>query len=211
MNKARPKYRDYDVYEVLDELVTIKDKDNQVEWLSTNFRDHQPLQYILKFNYCRTIVSRLPDGEPPFNKGETDGPTPASLWSYLRSFPLIVVSQQSQKLKMMQVERIFIEMLEAIEPKEAEMLCLAKDRQLESRWALDVNVFKRAFPQLAIQDAVMPKIEPAVEPTAEEKADKMLEEAKALKAAAKEYNAKARDLEKEAKAILEAVDESEAE
>ena len=82
------KSRDYDVFEILNELATIKNESNRIEWLQTNFSDHQPLRYILKMNYCGTIQSILPEGEPPFNKGETDGPTPASLWSYLKVFPI---------------------------------------------------------------------------------------------------------------------------
>jgi len=194
------KPRDMDVYEIFDELTDIKDRSNKIEWLRDRFYDHTPLHRIVKMNYCNTIVSMLPPGEPPFNKGQTDGPVPASLWSYVRVFPSIVRSAQSIKMRPVQIEKIFIEMLEAVEPKEAEMICLAKDRQLESRWDIDVDLFKQAFPQLNIQDAEMPEIK---EPTAEEKINDMLERAKTLKAKAKEMTSEARELEKNAKKLME--------
>ena len=193
------KPRDMDVYEIFNELANIKDRSNKIEWLRDKFYDHTPLHRIVKMNYCNTIISMLPEGEPPFNKGATDGPTPASLWSYLKMFPVIVRSAQSVKMKASQIERVFIEMLEAVEPKEAETVCLAKDRQLESRWDIDVDMFKQAFPQLNIQDTDMPAQKPI---SLEDKISNMLDRAKELKAKAKEMTTEARQLEKDAKNLM---------
>ena len=193
------KSRDYDVYEILEELGTIKADSNKVEWLQTNFGDHQPLRYALKMNYCGTIQSILPEGEPPFTKEETDGPTPASLWAYLKIFPMIVRSAQSAKMTMIRIEQLFVEMLEAIPPKEAEMICLAKDRKLEERFDISLDMVNKAFPGLITQSAEMPEIVP---PTAEERAEKLMDGAKALRTQAKELQSQARELETEAKALL---------
>ena len=193
------KSRDYDVYEILNELATIKSRSNKIEWLKTNFADHKPLRYALKMNYCGTIQTILPEGEPPFNKGETDGPTPASLWSYIKIFPMVVRSAQSAKMTMIRIEQLFVEMLEAIEPKEAEMICLAKDRKLEERFEIDLEMVKAAFPDLITQSADMPEIVP---PTPEERAEKLMDGAKALKTQIKELQAQAKEFEKEAKELL---------
>ena len=193
------KPRDMDIFEIFDKLDTITDRGNKIEYLRDKFFDHIPLHRIVKMNYCNTIESMLPAGEPPFNKGETDGPTPSSLWNYIRQFPVIVKSAQSMKMKASQIERIFIEMLESIEPKEAEMVCLAKDRQLESRWALDIDMFKEAFPQLNITDADMPA---PIVLSVEEQISLKLDRVKTLKASAKEMTAQAKQLEKEAKALM---------
>ena len=193
------KSRDYDVNEILDELGKIKAQSNKVEWLQTNFGDHQPLRYMLMMNYCGTIQSILPEGEPPFTKGETDGPTPASLWSYLKIFPMIVRSAQSAKMTMMRIEQLFVEMLEAIPPKEAELVCLAKDRKLEERFDISLAIVNKAFPGMIKLSADMPEIVP---PTAEERAEKLMDGAKALRTQAKELTAQAKELETEAKELL---------
>lgn len=193
------KSRDYDVFEILEELGTIKAESNRVEWLQTNFGDHQPLRYILKMNYCGSIQSILPEGEPPFTKGDTDGPTPASLWSYLKTFPLVVRSAQSAKMTMMRIEQLFVEMLEAIPVKEAELLCLAKDRMLEERYDISLDLINKAFPGLVVQSADMPEIVP---PTPEERAEKLMDGAKSLRTQAKELQAQAKELETEAKSLL---------
>jgi len=201
------KSRDYDVFEILNELATIKNESNRIEWLQTNFSDHQPLRYILKMNYCGSIQSILPEGEPPFTKGETDGPTPASLWSYLKIFPMIVRSAQSAKMTMMRIEQLFVEMLEAIPPKEAELVCLAKDRKLEERFDISLDVVTKAFPDLVTQSADMPEIVP---PTPEERAEKLMDGAKALRTQARELTAQAKELETEAKALLKEAPQNEA-
>ena len=193
------KSRDYDVFEILKELDTIKDTSNKIEWLRDNFSDHQPLYYILKMNYCGTIQSVLPEGEPPFTKGDTDGPTPASLWSYLKVFPMIVRSAQSQKMPMMRIEQLFIEMLEAIEVAEAEMLCLAKDRKLEERFGITRELVVAAFPQLIAQPAEMPEVTP---PSPEARAESLMSAAKQMKEQAKKLNSEAKDMEKEAKLLM---------
>jgi Glu-tRNA(Gln) amidotransferase subunit E-like FAD-binding protein len=203
MNNAKP--RDMDVYEILTDLEKIKEHKNKVEWLSSNFKDHQPLMYILKMNYCSSIVSVLPEGIPPFNSGETDGPTPAGLWQYLRVFPTFVRSVQSSKMKMLQIEQIFIEMLEAIEPKEAELVCLAKDRKLEEKYLIDVDLVTEAFPGLIQQKAETPKIKPL---SPEDRASELLETAKDLEKKAKELNTEAREYRNEAKELMKMVKEN---
>ena len=199
MQNIKP--RDYQVNEIFQEVQEIKSFDNQVEHLQTKFSDHVPLQRILKMNFCDTIVSMLPEGTPPFNREEADGPQPSSLWSYLQVFPTIVRSAQSVKMKPLQIERVFIEMLEAVDVTEADTICLAKDKKLQTKYpALTLDLVTRAFPGLI---ASAKTYEEPVEISDEDKATRMLDEAKALKAKAKEYNAKAKELTAEAKKLVE--------
>lgn len=202
------KPRDQQVFEILTELGKIKSEKNKIEWLKDNFSDHTPLQYILKFNYCASVVSVLPEGQPPFDQTESDGPAKASLWQYLNVFPVFVRSPQSQKMKMVQIERVFIEMLEAIEKEEAELVCLAKDRKLEERFDITRSVVDEAFPNLVVSSAEMPVIKPI---TPEERADNLLTTAKELKARAKELQLEAREYEKEAKELLKVVKDAKSE
>jgi hypothetical protein len=186
-----------DVYEILDDLEKIKDRDNKIEWLRENYRDHKPLEYIIRFNYDKNIVSMLPSGEPPFNKEEIDGPSRSSLWNYLQMFPVIVKSAQSSKMRMIQIEKIFIEMLESVSTKEAELVCMAKDRMLESKYSIDLEMFEEAF-NLGLIPAKMPEIIPK---SPEELATEMLMKAASLKEKSKAMAAQAKELETEAKKL----------
>lgn len=203
MNSAKP--NDQQVFEVLEDLRKITSEDNKVEYLRDNFNGHRPLHYILKMNYCSNIASMLPDGTPPYTKNETDGPTSASLWQYLNVFPVFVRSAQSSKMKMLQIENTFIEMLEAVEPEEAEVVCLAKDRKLEQKYDISLSLIDKAFPGLITHAAEMPEIKPV---TPEERANSLLETAKDLRAKARELQTEAREMEKEAKELLEDSDDT---
>ena len=189
------------VFEILKEISAIKSKDLQVEMLRTKYADHIPLLRILKMNFCDTIVSVLPEDAPPFNREKIDGPSKASLWPYVKHFPLFVRSGASSKMKALQIERIFIEMLEAIDVEEAEMFILAKDKKLTTIYDVSLNVVREAFPQLNIVSAEPPKVM-----TPEEKAASLIAQSEELKAKAKALNEEAKEKASYAKELLKSAE-----
>jgi len=143
---------DYQVFEILEELEKIESFDNRVELLQTKFKGHTPLLRLLKMNFCKSIVSVFPTGTPPFNREESDGPERAALWSYVRHFPIFVRSGKSAGMRALQREKIFIEMLEAIDSKEADLVCAAKDGKLEESYpSVTLDLVTTAFPELKIE------------------------------------------------------------
>ena len=196
MNNIKP--QDMQVFEILNEISDLQDDNLKVQLLKTKYYDHTPLHRILKMNFCKTIVPMLPEGTPPYNRNENaDGPNQSSLWQFIRVFPVIVKSQQSVKMKSLQIENMFIEMLEAVDSKEADVICLAKDKNLETLYQVSCDIVTKAFPMLNIKDTG--KV--VEEPSDEDKAMNMLERAERLKAQAKDFNAQAKDLIKKAKEL----------
>ena len=196
MNNIKP--QDMQVFEILNEISDLQDDNLKVQLLKTKYYDHTPLHRILKMNFCKTIVPMLPEGTPPYNRNENaDGPNQSSLWQFIRVFPVIVKSQQSVKMKSLQIENMFIEMLEAVDSKEADVICLAKDKNLETQYQVSCDVVTKAFPMLNIKDTG--KV--VEEPSDEDKAMNMLERAERLKSQAKDFNAQAKDLIKKAKEL----------
>lgn len=193
--------KDMQVFEILEEISKIKNDELKIEILREKYSDHIPLLRILKMNYCESIVSMLPEGIPPFNREKIDGPSKSSLWLYVKHFPMFVRSGASAKMKMLQIERIFIEMLEALDVAEADVVCFAKDKVLQNKWNISVEVVQRAFPQLQIVNANstnVPKksnVEKAADLT--ELADYKKELAKKLTDEAKELLSQAKSLAKE--------------
>ena len=146
------KLKDMQVFEILTKLEEISGRTNKINYLK-QFNDHVPLKYVLKFNYCKTIKSIIPEGQPPFNDTADDGPARSSLWQYLNVFPTFVESKQSMQIKPLQRERVFIEMLEAIAVEEAKMIILAKDRELEKLYpSLTIDIARESFPDMNIQN-----------------------------------------------------------
>jgi hypothetical protein len=193
MKEKIMKTRDYQVWEVLDEIEKLETDMARVDRLR-DFSDHTPLQYMLKWNFCETVRSLLPEGTPPYNNDQTDGPSPASLWSYLKVFPRFVDCPEGNSTSALQRERMFIEMLEAVDVDEAAMICLMKDGNYNG---IDLSVVNTAFPDLITNPNAK-----VIEKTSEERAEEMKLYAEQLKKQAKELNSQARQLTAEAKDLL---------
>lgn len=188
------KSRDMQVFEIL-EAVSNLPKEQQAQELR-KYQDHTPLQYILKWNFDESIVSVLPEGSPPHNSAEEDGPPQQSLWGALQLFPAFVKSGASAKMQMIQIEKQFIDLLEHLEPKEARVVVLAKDGELQEVYPIGVDVISEAFPDLISRPAQI-----VVEETPEQKAAKLMKLAEQKKEQAKRLNAEAKELTKEAKTL----------
>ena len=76
------KPQDMQVFEILGELDACTTKQRKVDLIRTKYNNHTPLQYILRWNFDKSINSLLPEGEPPFDKEEKDGDSPQNLWSF---------------------------------------------------------------------------------------------------------------------------------
>lgn len=190
--------RDMQVNEILDEVSVLKSDQQKIELLKTKYSDHVPLHRVLKMNFCDTIIPVLPEGIPPFNREKQDGPNLSSLWAYAKNFAYFVKSAQSVNMKPLQIEKIFIEMLEAIDVEEADMICLAKDKKLTDKWNISVDVVKAAFPQLNITNKVPvpPPTPEQIEKNRQATIQLLKDRAKKLQEEAKELLAQARELEK---------------
>jgi hypothetical protein len=192
------KAKDMQVFEILEEFDKTVGRSQKVNYLK-EYREHTPLTYVLKFNYCDTIKSLIPEGRPPFNDEPDDGPSKASLWQYLNVFPNFVQSNQAAQVKPLQREKLFIEMLEAIAVEEANMIILAKDRELEKLYpSLDIGIVREAFPDLQIQTQ-----QEAKEQSEEEKKADILAVIQDKKEQLKSLQTEIKDLTKEAKAYSE--------
>lgn len=192
------KARDMQVSEILSEISKLSTDEQKISILKEKYYDHTPLHRILKMSYCHTIVPMVPEGTPPFNANpDADGPNHSSLWEYIRIFPVIVRSAQSIKMRPIQIERMFIEMLEAIDPKESDIVCMAKDKLIEKEFKISSDVVKTAFPMLNILSSP----EPPIEKTPDEIASDYINLAEHKKTQAKLLNQEAKDLIKKAKEL----------
>lgn len=195
--------KDMQVFEILNEVSAVKSDALKIELLQTKYSDHTPLLRVLKMNFCDTIISTLPEGAPPLNREKIDGPSKASLWSYIKHFPIFVRSGASANMRPLQIERIFIEMLEAIDVEEADMFLLAKDKQLTNKWNISLEVVREAFPNLNITTQA-----PKRAKTVEERIAELTELAEFKKNEARRLNEEARKLLADAKALSKEVEEN---
>ena len=134
------------VSEILDKFEVAKTREEKIAVLKGNVND--PLLVLLRLNYDHMLKMDLPEGEPPFRK-DIDKPigySESSLQLELRRF--YVWLEPKTNLPKIKKESLFVNMLEGIHWTEAEALCLAKDRKLQTKYkSLKEDIVREAFPQ----------------------------------------------------------------
>lgn len=89
------------------------------------------LRDVLKGSFDDNIEFLLPEGRPPFTEDDAPaGYTPSSLYNQTKIFRYFVKGGPGEQLSPMKRENMFIQILESIHPKEAELLLLMKDKKL---------------------------------------------------------------------------------
>jgi hypothetical protein len=115
-----------------------------------NQYNNDVVRTILRFNYDYNLKFSLPEGEPPFNK-ITDQPIgyhQTTLQQELRRM-YIWVNTADQNLSQLKRESLFINMLEGLHYTEAEIICMVKDRKLESKYpSITYELVNEAYPGL---------------------------------------------------------------
>lgn len=134
------------VFEILDLASKQRTNAKKVEVLQQYRND--ALTAVLIWNYDESVISMLPDGEVPFNKNDvpvgTDHTSLRREWKNLYHF----VKGGNDSLSKTRRESMFIQMLEGLHPSEAEILCLIKDKSLQSKFKLTKSVVEQAFPDI---------------------------------------------------------------
>ena len=134
------------VAEVLDAVHKQKTKDKKIEVLRQY--DSKALRYCLIWNYDESLKSALPEGEVPYTPNPA--PTPeaqsklASEYKTLYNF----IEGGNYDINNTRREVLFIQLLEALAPDEAEVLCLVKDKKLAKKYRVSFPVVKEAYPDI---------------------------------------------------------------
>ena len=134
------------VHEVLDAVSKQKTKQKKIDVLREY--DSKALRYCLIWNYDESLKSALPDGDVPYTPN--DAPTPeaqSKLASEYRTLYNFIVGG-NYDINNTRREVLFIQLLEALDPNEAEILCLVKDKKLAKKYRCSFPVVKEAFPDI---------------------------------------------------------------
>ena len=106
-----------------------------------------PLKELLKYAFHPDIKFLLPEGAPPFKTvGSPNEHNPTYLYNNIRKFYLFVEGGH-EGLTTLRREQLFIQLLEELHPKEAEVVIQVKDKKLKYR-GLTYKLVKETFPDL---------------------------------------------------------------
>ena len=130
---------------ILEDVAKAKNKKEKKEVLLKH-GDNGALKEILKYTYDPNIKFLLPPGNPPYKSVVDETENPTYLYGLVRKLYLFVEGG-NPNLKSQRREYLFIELLESIHPKEAEILLQVKDKKLKCN-GLTYNLVKETFPRL---------------------------------------------------------------
>ena len=160
------------IFEILDLVNAQKTNAKKVEVLQ-NY-EHESIKTIFVWNYDSSVISLLPPGPVPYGEtnaqttfagtlseniakeaagGESatgqdlDGRNKTSIRHEYQNFYHFVKGGNNE-LSTTRREMIFINMLQGLHPKEAEVLCLVKDKDLESKYSVSIDQVKQAYPNM---------------------------------------------------------------
>ena len=130
---------------ILADVAKAKNKKEKKEILLKH-GNNGALREILKYTYDPNIKFLLPPGDPPYNSVVDETENPTYLYGLIRKLYLFVEGG-NPNLKSQRREYLFIELLESVHPKEAEILLQMKDKKLKCN-GLTYNLVKETFPKL---------------------------------------------------------------
>ena len=160
------------VFEVLELASKQRTKAKKVEVLQEY--EHDALKAIFIWNFDETVVSLVPEGEVPYGdiedqsvysgslsenleketKGgesatgqDLDGRGKTSLrreWQNLYHY----IKGGNDSLTKTRREMMFINLLRGLHPKESQVLCLVKDKVLQTKYKITKDVVETAYPDI---------------------------------------------------------------
>ena len=134
------------VHEILELVDSQRTKAKKIQILQEY--DDLALKAILIWNFDPTAISVMPEGPVPYKENEvpvgTDHTSLRREWKNLYHF----VKGGNDRLSSMRRETMFIQLLEGLHPEEAKIICLVKDKNLETKYKITYDMVQQAYPDI---------------------------------------------------------------
>ena len=134
------------IHEVLELASKQRSKAKKIEILQEYSSD--ALKTLFIWNFDDTVISMIPEGNVPYKENEvpvgTDHTSLRREYKHLYNF----VKGGNDSLSSLRRETMFIQILEGLHPEEAKVLCLVKDKALQSKYKITYDVAQQAYPDI---------------------------------------------------------------
>jgi hypothetical protein len=160
------------IFEILDLASKQRSNAKKIEVLKTY--EHDSLKTILIWNFDETVISLLPEGDVPYGDlkdqnvysgnlsdnliREANGGEAATMQdlegrgrtSLRREYQNLYhfVKGGNHNLSTTRREMMFINMLQGLHSKESEVLCLVKDKKLQTKYKISLENVKESYPDI---------------------------------------------------------------
>ena len=131
--------------EILRKVSNAKTKAEKIALLQKH--NTNALRQVLIINFDDSVISMLPEGDVPYTPNDAPvGTDHTRLESEYKGLYRFVKGGQD-KLPSLKRETMFVQLLEGLSAEEAELLCLAKDKKITSKYKrITKAVVQEAFP-----------------------------------------------------------------
>ena len=134
------------LHEIFELTSKQRTKAKKVEILQEYAND--AMKSIFIWNFDETVLSVLPQGPVPFKANEvpvgTDHTSLRREHKHLYNF----VKGGNDSLNGLRRETMFVQILEGLHPEEANILCLVKDKALQTKYKITYDIVREAFPDI---------------------------------------------------------------
>lgn len=134
------------ISEILRKVNNAKTKEEKKKILLEN--NSQTLRSLFIWNYDESVVSMIPEGDVPY----TPNPAPEGTDNVMlvnAGKKLHYFVKGGGAITQLKREQMFLGMLESLHPDEAEILCLVKDKKLQSKYTrISKTLIQETFPNI---------------------------------------------------------------
>jgi hypothetical protein len=134
------------LHEVFELVVQQRTKQKKIDILK-EYEDPS-IKAIFIWNFDPSVRSAVPEGPVPYKENEV--PIGTDHTSLRREYKNLYhfIKGGNDSLSSLRRETMFIQMLEGLHPKEAEIICLVKDKKLQSVYNIKEDIVKEAYPDI---------------------------------------------------------------
>lgn len=136
------------VFEILEKASKLKSRDERIGMLRSN--KIMPLLDVLRGTFDSTIQWNLPDGSPPYTPNQEDNAKSSLLKQHLNFKYFVKGLRESSSLPAVKRERMFIDLLESIDPRDAEIVISMINKKSPHK-GLTKKLVQDAFPDLIVE------------------------------------------------------------
>lgn len=130
---------------ILKKASEISKRSDKIAFLQQNAS--KPMFIVLQYARHPDVKWLLPEGTPPYNPIAKWDDQEGHLYIEARKLYFFIKDGYPGNLTQTRREQMFIEILEGVDPKDAELLCAIKEKKLPYE-GLDDNILREAFPGL---------------------------------------------------------------
>lgn len=129
------------------EILKLASEENTIDKRAEVLKKHDSttLRTILKYAFDKDTKFLLPEGKPPFKPCDYPGQQ-GNLYGEMKRMYLFLEGG-NPNLTPIRREFLFIQLLENLDPEDAELMCHVKDKKLPYK-GITSNTVKKAFPEL---------------------------------------------------------------